>query len=206
MDSDKNKDISRALKTDPLAGRWYSLVPISPKYHPALLALTYKEQNNYRWRYRGAIPSAAAFEQSLYSGVLIQFAVVPKGSPDRLAGHLVAYNASPQDGHCYIGAVMDPNEGVGTVESIALFLRYLFRHWPFRKIYLESAEFNVIQFASAARSGLLVEEGRLKDHLYFDDSFWDQIVYAIYRDSADSYAERFSSIFMDGAHWSGSGK
>jgi len=185
------------LQPDTLTGRWYSLVPLQPKYYSAIFSLSLRDENNFRWRYRGTVPSPASFEQSLFAGVMTQFVVVPKDNPERLAGLVVAYNASPQDSYCYLAAVMDPKEGAGSTESVALFVRYLFRHWPLRKLYLESAEYNARQYASAATTGLLVEEGRLKNHSYFNDRYWDHIIFALYRDAAATYESRFSSIFLD---------
>jgi len=182
---------------DPLVGRWYSLVPVSPRYHSAIHALSHREQNSFRWRYRGTIPPFPAFEQSIYAGVLIQFVVVAKDDLEHVAGLVVAYSASHQDGHCYMGAVMNPNEGAGTAEGIALFLRYVFLHWPFHKIYLETPEFNAVQFESAVKSGLIVEEGRLRNHVYYDDKHWDQIVYALYRENAATFSSKFGGLFLN---------
>jgi RimJ/RimL family protein N-acetyltransferase len=193
---DQGRAPTPAIAADQLEGRWFSLVPLNPNHHVPLFELSHREQNNFRWRFRGVIPSAAAFEQSIYAGVLTQFAIVPKDRPNQFAGLVVAYNASPQDAYCYLGAVTDPKFGSGTIEGVALFLRYLFRHWPFRKVYLEVAQYNVTQYESATRLGVMKEEARLKDHIYFDNQYWDQMLFAIYRESAEEYTTRLPNLFL----------
>jgi RimJ/RimL family protein N-acetyltransferase len=180
---------------DLLRGRWFSLTPIRPTHHPALYELAAKDQNSVRWRYRGTMPPFPAFEQSLYAGVMCQFVICPNDDPQRVAGLVVAYNATPQDQHCYLAAQTDSRAGAGAIEGVALFFRYLFRHWPLRKIYLESLEFNVPQYASAIELGLFREEGRLRSHHYFDDRYWDMSLYAVYREDALAFEEKFSLLF-----------
>ncbi len=179
-------------ETDVLRGRWITLTPVNPSHHRALYELGFRDQNSFRWRYRGSMPSFTAFEQSLYAGVLCQFAVCPNDEVGKIVGLTVAYNGSPQDEFCYLAAVADKAIGPGTVEAVALFVRYLFRYWPFRKIYLESLEFNVSQYASAVRLGLFREEGRLREHHYFDGRYWDLVLYALYREDALKFADDHS--------------
>jgi hypothetical protein len=135
------------------------------------------------------------FERSLYSGVLSQFIIVPTDEPRRLLGLVVAYNASLQSDYCYIAAVSDNAAGVGILEAMALFLRYLLRHWPFRKLYLEVPEYNLDQYISAVSIGLLKEEGRLKGHQYYLNRYWDLITYAMYNEDLIRFGERFESLF-----------
>jgi RimJ/RimL family protein N-acetyltransferase len=186
---------SERVVADILRGRWFSLVPLNPSHHGSLYELGFRDQNNFRWRFRGAVPPFTAFEQSLFAGVLCQFAVCPNDKSDQVAGLVVAYNASPQDDFCYLAVITDRRFGSGTIEAIALFLRYLFRHWPMRKVYLESLEFNADQYSSAVKFGLFKEEGRLKAHHFFDGKYWDLITYAMYREDAIEFADQRPTIF-----------
>ena len=185
------------VDSDVLHGRWFSLVPLNSRHLPLLYELGFRDQNSFRWRYRGTQPSFASFEQSLNAGVLCQFAICPNNGTDEFVGLVVAYNASPQDDFCYMAAITDRKFGSGTVEAVALFLRYLFRYWPIRKIYLEALEFNVPQYASAVRLGIFREEGRLRDHHFFDDRYWDLILYAIYREDAAKFVEDHANFLPE---------
>jgi len=180
---------------DALQGRRFSLVPLTPEYYRALYQLSVTDQNSFRWRYHGAVPPLDAFERSLYSGVLCQFVIVPTARPQQLLGLVAAYNANLQSDYCFLAAVSHPGAGAGILEAVALFLRYLVRHWALRKIYLEVPEYNLSQYYSAVTAGLLKEEGRLTGHQYFLDHYWDLITYAIYRNDLLRFGERFESLF-----------
>jgi RimJ/RimL family protein N-acetyltransferase len=180
---------------DPLRGRRFSLVPVTPAFHDALYRLSVTDPNSFRWRYHGSIPPKDVFERSLYAGVLVQFAMISNESTNQLAGLVVAYNADPQSDYCFLAAVADRKLGAGVLEGVALFAYYLLLHWPLRKIYLETQEYNVAQFQSAVASGLLKEEGRLKEHQFFAGRYWDRITYAMYRDDLVAQQERFGSLF-----------
>ena len=182
------------VDADLLSGRWFSLVPIAPKHHGPLYEMALREENSFRWRYRGAIPPFPAFEQSLYAGVMCQFVVCPNDRPDAVAGLVVAYNASPQDGHCYVSALSHAQTSPGVIEAVLLFLRYLFRHWPLRKIYMEALEFNLPQYRSAIEMGFLQEEGHLRSHHFFDDRYWDMFLYSIGRADAEKFESQFEFL------------
>jgi RimJ/RimL family protein N-acetyltransferase len=196
--TDQHASILGGPETNPLLGRRFSLVPLTPEYHRALYVLSVTDQNSFRWRFHGTTPSMETFERSLHTGVLCQFVVVPTGQQQRLMGLVVAYNANLQNGYCFLAAVTHPSAGAGILEAAGLFLRYLIRNWPFRKIYLEVPEYNDRQYQSAVNAGVLKEEGRLKEHQYFLDRYWDLVTYAIYRDELIQFGERFSSLFVSG--------
>ncbi|MDA8103513.1 MAG: GNAT family protein [Nitrospiraceae bacterium] len=150
---------------------------------------------NFRWRYHGAIPPYEVFERALHTNVLAQFVVVLTRSPKTVIGQVAAYDGNLQDGTAWLAVAADPRAGAGVLEAAMLFIRYLFAHYPLRKLYVDTPSFNLPQFASAAAEGLLVEEGRLRDHQYFDNRYWDRIIYALYQDKARSFWERFMHAF-----------
>ena len=59
-----------------------------------------------------------------------------------------------------------------------MFLDHLRCRWAFKKFYFEVPEFNAFQFQSAI-SGGLVEEARLREHLFFAGRYWDMSVVAL---------------------------
>jgi RimJ/RimL family protein N-acetyltransferase len=139
------------------------------------------------------------FERSLYGGplgTLCQFVILPKTDKSQLAGLVMAYGATLQDGYCYLGVMIDSKFQGGALEGVALFIRYLFDHWPFRKIYLETVEYDLQQFQSAVSSGLFREEGRLRAHQYFRDQYWDVHLLAAYREDLHKFTQQFSTIFL----------
>jgi RimJ/RimL family protein N-acetyltransferase len=179
-----------------LEGRWFALAPVLPEQHRQLYALAVADQIGFRWRFRGAVPPFGVFEQTLHQNVPLQLSIVSKDAPPRLVGLVAAYNMNFQDATTYVALVTDRRSGAGALEAFALFVRYLFRLWPLRKLYFELPEFNLPQFASAVRVGLLKEEGRLRGDRYFDGAYWDQLTLAMYPSDAEEF-ERRSGILSE---------
>ncbi|MFC0082761.1 GNAT family N-acetyltransferase [Aciditerrimonas ferrireducens] len=170
----------------PLATRRFQLVPVAPEHHRALFALATAHEHQYRWRFRGAVPPFEVFERTLHHHALAQFVIAPCRRPEAVAGHVLAYDASLQDGTCYLGAVLAPG-ATGALEGVILFIRFLFAHWPFRKLYLRSPVFAVGDYVSAIRNGILHVEGRLRDHIFYGGRTWDELTLALYREHADEW-------------------
>ena len=180
-----------------LEGRRFSLVPFTPEFYLAAYHLTIANNISYRWRFHGSIPSYEQFINTLHANVLIQFVVVLRPDPKRLAGMVVAYNGNLQDGYAYLGAISDRSFGAGIIEGLFLLMRYVFTVWPVQKLYFETPSFNVVQFESAIRSGLMVEESRLKNHTYYDGRNWDYLTYAMYREQYEAFVSGHSGMFLD---------
>lgn len=191
-------DSGTATATDHVAplitvGQFFRLVPVLPSAVPFLYDLAISPDVGFRWRYRGSVPSYQQFEQELWQGMLVQF-LVESVQTNQPAGHLICYNPDPSLGHAYIGAAM-ASQYLGTgiaAEPVILFTQYIFDVWPFRKLYMETPEFNYQQFASASGRSLQVE-GRLRNHDYYRGRRWDRLVLAAYRpgegvkDSAEGF-------------------
>ncbi|WP_194837259.1 GNAT family N-acetyltransferase [Nocardia sp. XZ_19_369] len=171
---------------DPLAPVLHSSVfrldALQPGDTEYLYALAVRPENCFRWRYRGAPPAPERFVEELWAQVLTQY-VVRRIDDDQPAGHVVAYSADRHGSHAYLGAVFEPAyAGTGlAAEAITLFVRYLFRTFPFRKLYLEVPGFNWPQLSSGEGRYFQVE-GRLRGHVYYAGRYWDQYLCAIYAD------------------------
>jgi hypothetical protein len=66
--------------------------------------------------------------------------------------------------------------------GLALFLRYVFTCWNFRKLYMEVAEYNYEQFSSGAGRFFEVE-GRLREHFYYGGRYWDKLILTLSRET-----------------------
>lgn len=64
-------------------------------------------------------------------------------------------------------------------EGAVLFIEYLFRIWPFRKLYAEIPEYNL----DSLRSMLTVwtQQGRLTEHDYLNGRYWDRYILSLTR-------------------------
>lgn len=151
----------------------------------------------FRWRYRGATPSPDLFAAQLWDGVLAQFTVLDRKSAERV-GVVSLYNASFQNGYAYLALAGSPAyRSTGyMLEAALLFLDYAFRVWDFRKLYMETAAFNLPQFASGM-GRLWREEGRLSDHEFYDGRYWDLVFLSIERSSFRSFASRYLDVLAE---------
>jgi RimJ/RimL family protein N-acetyltransferase len=164
-------------------GRWISLRPVRPADYDFIRSAELSDELGLRWRHRGATPSPEAFAHTLWAGVLTQYLVVAN-SDNRVLGLVCAYDADLRAGTCFIGfARFDRRDrSPGLVEGVLLLTDHLFAHWPFRKLYGECLEFNLPEFG-AGLGPLLVEEGRLREHMFAGGRYWDLCYLALYRDT-----------------------
>ena len=145
----------------------------------------------FRWRLRGGHPSPNDFVDQLWHGLLVMF-VVEKVEDGTAVGILSAYQADQRNGHCRVGGArlsLDGSMDSSFLAGLALFLDYLFGGWPFRKVYLETPEFNLPQFASAVDRGILEIEARLTEFVFLADRYWDVVFLAVSREKWASLRE-----------------
>lgn len=166
-----------------LEGRISRLRPVLPDDLEFVYTVSSCEQNGFRWRYRGEFPDLTSFTRDHDRGTLLQLLVTSLNSNER-AGIVNLYGENLRDGWAYLGAVSAPEfQQTGTVvDGAATLMDYAFNLWPFRKIYLETIEYNLSEFETGLRR-VAVEEGRLRDHVFFGDQHWDVVTSAVYRDS-----------------------
>jgi RimJ/RimL family protein N-acetyltransferase len=146
-----------------------------------------------RVRFGGATPSPEKIASSLWESVLAQFLIEGVASADPL-GLLAITSPNFRDGFAYISALGAADaQGTGViVEGVLLGFHYAFSTWPFRKIYMETGEDSYEAF----RSGLgqfFVEEGRLRQHVFWNRRWWDMFILAAYRETW----ERLAPMMME---------
>ena len=146
-----------------------------------LYELMTSPQSGGRVRFAGATPSPEKIASSLWESVLAQFVIEGINSQKPL-GLVAITSPNFRDGFAYISALGPPEmQGQGLIaEGVLLGFHYAFSTWPFRKIYMEATE----ESYAAFKSGLgrfFVEEGRLKEHAFWNDRFMDLLILAVYR-------------------------
>lgn len=136
-----------------------------------------------RVRFAGATPSPDKIAASLWDSVLAQFIV--EGIDSRQPLGLIAITSPNfRDGFAYLSAIGSPEvHGSGLMaEGIALGYYYAFNTWPFRKIYMEATEESYRGFKSGL-GRFFVEEGRLREHVFWNGQYIDLIILAFYRET-----------------------
>ena len=148
-----------------------------------LYALMTSPQSGGRVRFAGATPSPDKIASSLWESVLAQFVIEGVNSQKPL-GLVAITSPNFRDGFAYISALGPPQaQGLGLIaEGVLLGFHYAFTTWPFRKIYMEATE----ESYRAFKSGLgrfFVEEGRLKEHVFWNGRYMDLLILAVYRET-----------------------
>jgi len=165
----------------PVEGRYTYLRPILADDYELIRGVEMSAGNAITYRQRGASLSPEQFNQSLWAGVVAQFMIVEIAS-NAPVGVVACYRPDYRNASAYFAGVVFPGYSSGRpLEGIALFLDYVFKAYPFRKIYGESLEPNFAQFSSMVGTVAHVE-GRLRSHEYYDGAYVDQVIIAIYRD------------------------
>ena len=136
-----------------------------------------------RVRFGGGTPSPEKVASSLWESVLAQFVIEGMPSEEPL-GLLAITSPNFRDGFAYISALGIPEaQGTGLIaEGVLIGFHYAFSTWPFRKIYMETGEDSYDSF----RSGLgqfFVEEGRLRQHVFWNGRWCDVFILAVYRET-----------------------
>lgn len=174
--SDEPKDV-------PLLSRNTRLRPVRLSDYESLFELVSHTEATNRWRFRGATPSPEDFREMLWRGVLTQFVICRKTSETPI-GLITAFDVDYTNNVVHLALLLDRTvRRTGwPLEAAIVFVNYLFEHWAFRKIYVESVEYAARWFRRAATRRLFVEEGCLSDHEWFAGRYWDVHLLALHRE------------------------
>lgn len=160
------------------------LRPVEPSDYPHIYRSELSERLGPIWRHRGGTPSFESFTASLWAGVVAQYLVVRRDDPTPL-GIVSLYEPDSTNGHAKLAAArFSDTIDREFVEAVAMFIEHCFSSWPLRKIYLEVPEYNLHQMAGLI-GPLIIEEGRLREHLFKLGRWWDFVTLALYRDRWD---------------------
>lgn len=180
-----------------LRGRSIHLAPLLVEHYEYLRSLELTPELALRGRLGGRTPGPEEYAMTLNEGVLAQYVVVESESLTPL-GLVSAYNAIHPNGTVFLGAWKFPvnSRPTGFMEGVMIFLHYLFFRWPFRKIYLETPEYNLPQFASGLDK-FFEEEASLKQYYYMDGSYWDRVFLSISRERFETRIARFKPFLFN---------
>lgn len=177
------------------------LVPLAPEHLPALRQLELSEDLAFRWRHAGTHPSPEAYVASTWNDVLCSFLVFSTQDTSSPRGLVSAYQPDHVNGHCRVAATRlgSPRaQNPAVMRGVMMLFDYLFKGWPFRKLYLEVPAYNLEQFESAL-TAVFTEEGRLSSYTFLDGEYWDLVFLSLSRDHWRDCRARFGR-FIDGAN------
>lgn len=134
----------------------------------------------------------AEFEQDLRTDKHVFFMIKYQ---EHNIGFVFSYSPQFVDSYCFATIYIVPtmrNLGFGPV-AMGGFLLYLFNYFNFNKIYFEVYAYNNLSLSTLKTFGAL-EEGRFKDHRYWNGSRHDMIRLAIYCDKRKKVQEALNRI------------
>jgi RimJ/RimL family protein N-acetyltransferase len=126
-----------------------------------------------------------------------KFIVASGGRP---IGLVLEYDRAVEHGHTKVGALLHEESvghGGGMVAG-ALLIDYLFQTLPLRKVYLEVFGYNPRVVAILGKLGL-PQEGLLKGDRFWDGSYWDLHIFAVYREAWPGVRARILGVERPGA-------
>lgn len=141
-----------------------------------------------RWKYRGRTPPPDLVAADLWRGVFAQFVVIEKRS-GRRAGLVGFYNVSVDAHRAYAFALAEPDAATSVTEGFGLLCHWGFDHHGFDRLYLEVAEFNLVNFASLGDAAIV--EGRLRNYELWKGRLWDLFILSL---TPESFATRFDEL------------
>lgn len=140
-----------------------------------------------RWRYRGRTPAPETVAADLWRSVFAQFVASDQhGEPVGIVG---LYNAAVDAGRAHAFAVGHLDRGTLVTEAFGLLCSWAFREHGFVRIFIETPEFNLEQFASL--SDVAVVEGRLRNYEVWRGRLWDLYILSI---GVEAFTTRFEPL------------
>jgi RimJ/RimL family protein N-acetyltransferase len=180
-----------ASSLPPLSSTRVRLRTIGERDRAFLYDLMLSPGSGGRVRFAGATPSPEKIAASLWDSVLAQFIIEGAVTAEPL-GLVAITSPNFRDSFAYLSALAcDEAQGSGLVtEGVLLAINYAFCIWPFRKLYMEASDVSY-QFFKSATTRYFVEEGRLKEHFFWNGEYIDLLILAIYRATWQQHAAPF---------------
>lgn len=185
--SEGSADATQSSDSEPvvaaqLIGRDVYLRAVTPADYAFIQQMEMSSSLADRWRLRGRTLSPADWAQFFWKDVLVQHLIMERRR-DQAVGLAFVQRANFQDGHAQVSAIrFAPQATPLMVFGLALFIDHVFTCWNFRKLYLETPEYNYSQFASGEGRWFEIE-GRLRAHRFYGGRYWDELIFAITREA-----------------------
>lgn len=181
-----------------LRGRQVYLRAVLPGEYEDLYLRETSGANARRGGLEGSTPAFDEWVRQRAAGSLARFVVLDSGDHRRL-GLVTLFNADLRNGHAHLAlSSFDATRPSPLVMiGAGLAIEHAFASWPFHKLYLDVADYDLAQLESGV-GRLFASEGRLTDHHYLDGRHWDHHILALSRERWSSYWERLAPTLLVG--------
>ena len=176
--------------TAQLEGRFVALEVPVPDHYPVLHDISSQPEVIFRWRDRGMTRSLEGFGQTIWSNSAMAFTIARLPTRN-IIGFIHCYGLDTYSRHAKLAMFVSPEAwgDASSMEAAFLFVDHCFKALDLRKLYMEVPEFNLAQFGRGL-GRYFAEEGRLREHEYFNGRHWDSVILALYRDRWDDLASK----------------
>jgi hypothetical protein len=163
-----------------MQGRFTRLGPVTPRFTEELFELAATNQIPWQWRHNPETPDG--FRESLWRGVLVQYAVQELRT-GRDVALVRADNANLFHGHAYLTMMLHPAFRMRgwPMEGAGLFGDYLFTKFNLLQLYAETPASVFAQFRSGAGRAFEIE-ARFRDRVLVNGRREDLYVLTFARD------------------------
>lgn len=182
-------------------GQFVTLRAVGRADYPIFLQWRTDIKELHVWSSARLVPTVEGFEAEM-DRLLSQSTTLlalhnQSGEP---IGFVQAYNINPTDGWCMLRVYFAPEyRGRETgIEACLIFVDYLFANIALRKIYIDLPEFNRGLLGSMFEGGLS-EEGRFREHTWYEGRYWDSIRLALFLERWPELRERIRVTLQVGA-------
>lgn len=180
-----------------IVGRWSVLRPLNDRDFPFVCRMFRDLDTRHLWLEDSRLMTEGMIRDRL-TGDLTRyyhtfFVFESLESPNDPIGIFYTYRYSPANGTVFATMAVDKaRQQLGCAAEAGLMAyRYLFTNYPLRKVYANVFEFNKESY-DFSRSCGFVEEGFMKEHIYYDGRYWGMYTLALYRNAY----EKISSAFL----------
>lgn len=134
------------------------------------------------WRLRGQTPSMERYSQDLFAGVHSQY-LVSSTATGEVHGLVRCTNPDLVNGHAQLSAGRFNNVGIDRIfaQGFCRFVTLIFDNWPFWKLYLEVAGYNMSKQAAGLQR-FSVLEATIPGYFAKGSERFDKNIFAIQRE------------------------
>jgi RimJ/RimL family protein N-acetyltransferase len=187
------------------AGQYVTLRAVSREDYPIFLRWRTDIKELHVWSSIRLVPTVEGFNNEMDLLLSQSTTLLALDTVDSTPiGFIQAFNINPTDGWCMVRAYFAPSQRGhrSCTEAWFAFLDYLLGNFGLRKVYVDLPEFQRGSLEGVIASAFS-EEGRFRDHTFYDGRYWDAVRLALYRDAWPELRARIWLILEVGAEATG---
>lgn len=159
-----------------LKGKYVKLIPYDEKYLDYLYA--HLTSNNIEGFEECELKQKSDLYKFMNNSNIKVF--IKDISSDKTIGYIAGYNYNKVDGYIYITSILEKHKNLNK-EALKLFIDYIFKCFPIRKIYCEVYENDNDKLDILQTIGFS-EEATLDKDVFFDGKYYNKHILALYRE------------------------